>query len=67
MTDQESDVEYKRLCDELKPLLTDEFLATLVEAAQIDGNMGDWPATKDFVVTCFYIAGKQPPELKPYQ
>lgn len=50
----------------LRPKLTDEFLSTLVEAAKIDGNGGDWPATLDFVRNVFAIAGKEMPQMEPY-
>lgn len=62
-----TDEQYQALENELRPRLTDEFLATLVEAAKIDGNGGDWPAIKDFVQNTFSIAGKPMPEMKPYQ
>lgn len=56
--------------DWLRPQLTDEFLATLVEAARVDGYMSNWSRAEDvigFVEEMFGIAGKQPPNLGPYE
>lgn len=62
-----TDAEYEALYSKIRPRLTDEFLATLVEAAKIDGNGGDWPATEEFVRNVFEIADKEPPEMVPYR
>lgn len=50
----------------LRPRLTDEFLATLAEAAKVDGWMTDYIETSRFVRNVFEMAGKEPPDLEPY-
>lgn len=62
-----ADEEYEALRVNLRPRLTDEFLATLVEAARVDGNSSDWPATLDFVRNTFDVAGKDMPAIQPYE
>ena len=52
--------EHKRLEQELAPLLTDEFLDTLVKAARTCGHWeGDYWETVSFVQFCFDVAGKK--------
>lgn len=46
----------------LRPRLTDEFLATLVEAAEL--TMFDYIEVDGFVSELFQLAGKEPP-VKP--
>ena len=48
--------------DELKPVLTDEFLSVLVKASKTCGWSVDHSETVDFVEWCFDIAGKKRPE-----
>ncbi len=50
----------------LKPHLTDEFLSILAEAARTCGWSVDHHETVDFVVWCFSVAGKEPPDLTAY-
>lgn len=61
-----NDEEYETLRAALRPRLTNEFLATLVEAAKIDGNSNDWIEIERFVQNTFDIAGKEAPEMNPY-
>jgi hypothetical protein len=53
--------------EDLKPLLTDEFLTTLATAARTYGNDGDWPAVEEFVNEMFYWAGKEKPDLTLFE
>jgi len=50
----------------LRPLLTDVFLSTLVEAARVDGWNTDYVETSEFIRNIFDIAGKKMPDLEPY-
>lgn len=63
-----SNEEYGRLSAEadaaLKPKLTDEFLAVLVQAACTHGWSGDFCATADFVHGMFALAEKECPDLQ---
>lgn len=53
--------------DQLKPLLTDEFLHTLAEAAKVCGWSVDHVGTCDFVRWCHEAAEKDfSPSLDPY-
>lgn len=61
-----TDEEFEQFEDALRPRLTDEFLATLVEAAKVDGNGSDWIETQNFVRNTFHLAGKEPPEMESY-
>ena len=55
--------ENARIAEErLKPMLTDEFLKTLLLAVKTIGNSVDFPASVDFVKECFSIADKEAPE-----
>jgi hypothetical protein len=67
----EQDKDYERealkLEAELRPLLTDEFLATLVKAGQTHGNSGDWVEIQHFIGWCFSKAGKPAPIMAPFQ
>jgi len=49
--------------EKLKPLLTDEFLSTLVEAAGVCGWSIDAIETQNFVEWCFYQVDKIAPEI----
>jgi hypothetical protein len=51
---------------ELKPLLSDEFLKTLAEAAKVCGWEVDHIETEHFVFWCFDVAGKDKPEVSAY-
>jgi hypothetical protein len=62
-------MKYSDKLKELKPKLTDEFLATLVEAGKIDGWSTDYIETCSFIQSCFDMADKSTPsieELEPY-
>lgn len=61
-----TDEEYKVLQAKLRPRLTDEFLATLVEAARVDGD-SDWNETQSFIQNVFEMAGKDVPLIDPYK
>lgn len=61
-----TDAEYEALYARIRPQLTEQFLATLVEAAKIDGNGSDWIATQEFVRNVFSMIGKDAPEMVPY-
>ena len=63
---QLTELEFALLQKRLKPMLTDEFLATLVEAARTVGNSGDSVAIREFVDDLFDIAGRPLPEHTPY-
>ena len=52
--------------EELKPLLTNDFLARLAETAKVCGWSIDHVATLDFVKWCHDLAGKECPDLTPY-
>jgi hypothetical protein len=62
MTDEEQD----ELENKLRPQLTDEFLATLVDAARTCGWMEDYIAVEDFVKWAFNVVDKKAPSLEPY-
>lgn len=62
-----TDEEHEALCAKLRPRLTNEFLATLVEAARIDGHSTDWVELKGFLQNVFDIAGKEAPDIEPYE
>lgn len=51
--------------DELKPLLTDEFLDVLVITVKTCGNSVDFVESYEFVRWCFNLAGKDVPEIIP--
>ena len=51
----------------LKPILTDEFLKTLVEAAKIYGWAGDYIEVCQFIEDLYEVAGKEKPDLEPYE
>lgn len=61
-----TDEQYADLESALRPRLTAEFLATLVEALRIDGHSSDFVETSAFVRNVFHIAGREPPSLEPY-
>jgi hypothetical protein len=61
-----TDAEFKALEDRLRPLLTEEFLSTLVEAVRTVGNSGDSVAQADFAASLFTIAGRPVPDLNAY-
>jgi len=66
------EIESERLDAELKPLLTDEFLDTLVKAACTIGWLVDFTeyertAISSFVESCFEIAGKECPPFDTFQ
>ena len=50
----------------LKPLLTDEFLSTLVLAVRTCGDSVDSVESRAFVGWCFSVAEREPPELSPF-
>ena len=57
----------KKAEDQLRPLLTDDFLKTLLLAAKINGHSGDFVETERLVRWCYGMAGKnQPAYLKPF-
>ena len=56
--------------DELRPMLTDEFLSTLVLAARTVGWDVDHTETFQFVQECWDIAGRLRslmPDLEPFE
>ncbi len=55
------DREYIRIEKALKPLLTQQFLDTLVEAVRVVGNGVDSVESKYFAINCFNMAGKNVP------
>ncbi|HEX7861818.1 MAG TPA: hypothetical protein VF773_15900 [Verrucomicrobiae bacterium] len=57
-----------RPCDiALKPKLTDEFLATLVEAGKVIGHGVDYSEVLRFIHELHHRVGKQaPPDMDPY-
>jgi hypothetical protein len=63
----EYEIESERLDAELKPLLTDEFLDTLVKAACTIGWLVDFTEISSFVESCFEIAGKECPPFDTFQ
>lgn len=67
MDAKEYDLREKELENKLKPLLTDEFLSTLVRAAKTIGWSVDHQEVCAFVDYCFETAGKECPDLEPYQ
>lgn len=53
---------------QLKPLLTDEFLSTLTKAARTCGHTVDYAELVDFVLWCYDVAEKvEPEQLRPYE
>ena len=50
----------------LKPLLTDEFLETLRMAVKTCGNSVDHVESSQFVDWCFELAGKQKLDTEPF-
>lgn len=65
-TDEEIfDENYARAIMRLRPLLTDEFLATLILAARTEEG-ADYIATADFVEGLFALVDKPVPELTPF-
>jgi len=52
--------------EKLKPLLTEDFLNTLVEAIQVSGWTLDFTETTEFARWCFNLAGKKCPPLTHY-
>jgi hypothetical protein len=53
------DEKIKPFEERLKPQLTDEWLATLVEAARTCGWMVDHTETESFIRWCFSLADKE--------
>lgn len=67
MNDAEYEVKDKEYEDALKPKLTNEFLATLVEAARTCGWSVDHIETQSFVHWCFEVVDKKSPKnLSPF-
>lgn len=62
MDDKEYEKKSSEFEVELKPLLTDEFLATLIKAAKTCGWSVDHIETIHFVIECFDMAGKESPD-----
>lgn len=62
MTDEEWDEKQDALNAKLKPLLTSEFLSTLVEALRTCGHCVDMCESADFVIWCYNLAGQPLPE-----
>jgi hypothetical protein len=60
--DENSDAAEARL----KPLLTGEFLKTIALAVRTHGHSGDHIECASFVSWCFEIAGKERPNLDPF-
>jgi len=58
-------VEEKELA--LIPKLSDEFLEVLAEAGRVKGWSLDYTEVAAFIRECFYLAGKVPPDLEPYE
>ena len=52
---------------ELKPMLTDEFLAVLLQAVKTCGWSVDHIESSAFVGWCFEVAGKKWPDMEPYE
>lgn len=52
--------------DALKPLLTTEFLATLIEAAKTTAWDDDFAEVSNFVKRCHEISGVECPSLDAY-
>lgn len=61
----ESEKLYTKNCAEaearMKPMLTDEVLATMLEAARVVGWGVDFIESAEFVRACYTIAGKERP------
>lgn len=53
--------------EKLKPLLTEEFLSTLTEAAKVYGWTSDYIEVCSFVEDLYEVAGKDKPNLEPYE
>ena len=51
----------------LRPLLTEQFLGTLVEAIKTCGWQVDYTELIDFVKWCFELAEKESPSLEVYK
>jgi len=66
----EEDKAYSRRLEQktetLKPLLTPELLAVLLEAVKINGWSGDFCETSSFVQWCHDIAGVDLADFEPY-
>ena len=65
--EEEYEKESKRLDAELKLLLTDDFLATLIIAAKTIGWLVDFTEVQSFVRECFCIAEKEFNDFEPFQ
>lgn len=52
---------------DLRPRMTDEFLATLVELARVTGWENDHVEVHAFVSGAFELVDKTPPNLEPYE
>lgn len=66
-TDDEYEKMYQEQEDNLKPLLTPEFLDTLTKAVKTCGWTVDHTESTQFVEWCFQVAGKEAPDLEPYE
>lgn len=55
------DAQYAAYEAQLRPLLTDEFLETLVFAVRVIGWGVDMVETRSFADELFQLAGKEPP------
>ncbi len=53
--------------DRLRPFLGKEFLGVLSEAAKTYGWNGNYTEVVNFVKWCFELAGKELPDLTPYE
>ncbi len=51
---------------DLRPLLSDEFLAVLVQAARTCGYTVDYVEVEAFFRWCFSLADKEAPDLEPF-
>ena len=52
--------------ERLKPLLTDEFLKTLLLAVKTCGWAIDHTESSSFVEWCFSLAGREIPDTEPF-
>ena len=51
----------------LKPLITDQFLQALIEAARVCGySVNDYQVVADFVSWCCELVGKHAPDMLSY-
>ena len=55
-----------RADEALRPNLTDDFLATLALAVRTCGHTVDHIESSRFVSWCFELAGKEKPDLAPF-